>query len=184
MDKFSFNNTIGDKIKFISGSTEVYGCSSSSHQNQGITSHVQLVRKRMEKRRGSLDYETTGNLKAFQNPRRLSVDNISSFRYALKSIHSEKMVNRKNSCSSVDSYSCSVEPEEVLYDPRRRSSLGAESLIEGDIDDDHDIEDGYDLPIEALLGLQYVEEVFDIKRLLEQKYHPLKCLSNQTQVRM
>ncbi|XP_018021837.1 uncharacterized protein LOC108678018 [Hyalella azteca] len=71
-----------------------------------------------------------------------------------------------------------------VYDPRRRSSLGAESLIEYDLEEENEpsADQRVDLPSDALLGLQYADDVFAVKKALEIKYHPLRCLENQPQV--
>lgn len=73
-----------------------------------------------------------------------------------------------------------------VYDPRRRSSLGAESLIEYDLEEEENEQVGdhrTELPADAVLGLQYADDVFSVKRELEVKYHPRNCLHNQPQVR-
>ncbi|KAF2358638.1 Cyclin C-terminal domain, partial [Trinorchestia longiramus] len=71
-----------------------------------------------------------------------------------------------------------------VYDPRRRSSLGAESLIEYDLEEENEssLDLRTDIPSDALLGLQYADDVFAVKRDLEVKYHPRKCLDGQPQV--
>lgn len=77
----------------------------------------------------------------------------------------------------------SLDSDGFSYEPRRRSSLGAESLIESDVEDEPDCYKQGEPPPEAVLGLQYVDDVFAVKRDLEIRYHPRSCLNAQPQVR-
>lgn len=77
----------------------------------------------------------------------------------------------------------SVESDSFLHNSCRRSSLGAESLIEYDMEQDiSDTEAVAEPPPEALLGLQYADDVFAVKRELEVHFHPRNSLSTQPQV--
>ncbi|XP_076059977.1 uncharacterized protein LOC143036470 [Oratosquilla oratoria] len=64
----------------------------------------------------------------------------------------------------------------------RRSSLGAESLLEHDVDDDGRLDMDTPPLLETLLGYQYAESIFQLKLQLQQRYHPQKCVSTQPQV--
>lgn len=69
----------------------------------------------------------------------------------------------------------------------RRSSLGAESLLEHDISEDETL-DGYwgstdfGLEYSALLGYEYQDDIFEIKKDLEEAYHPRNCMAHQPAV--
>ena len=72
-----------------------------------------------------------------------------------------------------------------LIDINRRSSLGAESLLEHDIGEDSwqlEPEGEFVFSSEVNLGSEYADDIFSLKRQLEKKYHPRFCIANQPQV--
>ncbi|XP_066949275.1 uncharacterized protein [Macrobrachium rosenbergii] len=77
--------------------------------------------------------------------------------------------------------------EELMYDKTyRRPSLGADSLFDQDFGEDCPLEDcectvNLSAP-ETLLGLQYADDIYNMKKQLETKYHPTNCMADQPQV--
>ncbi|XP_042210995.1 G2/mitotic-specific cyclin S13-7-like [Homarus americanus] len=75
---------------------------------------------------------------------------------------------------------------ELLYDKSaRRSSLGADSLLDQDFSEEGALESegGATLtPLETILGLQYADDIFTIMKVTESQYHPRHCMADQPQV--
>lgn len=74
----------------------------------------------------------------------------------------------------------------LMYDKTcRRSSLGADSLLDQDFSEDGALDcEGASNPTatEALLGSQYADDIYILKKKLESLYHPTNCMADQPQV--
>ncbi|XP_042867798.1 cyclin-O-like [Penaeus japonicus] len=80
--------------------------------------------------------------------------------------------------------------EDLVYDNTcRRSSLGADSLLDQDFADDSaalegDAAGGASIltPLDTVLGYQYADDIYAIKKAMEEQYHPFNCMADQPQV--
>ncbi|XP_071538305.1 uncharacterized protein [Panulirus ornatus] len=76
--------------------------------------------------------------------------------------------------------------EDLVFDKfSRRSSLGADSLLDQDFSEDgsYELEGAATLtPLETILGLQYADDIFFVKKAMEGDYHPPNCMADQPQV--
>ena len=87
-------------------------------------------------------------------------------------------------CVSETGESVPEEAESYSIDVGRRGSLGSESLVEHDLEDDNEyhVELFKEIFDPLCLGAEYAEDIFAIKRQLEESYHPKQCLQIQPQV--
>ncbi|XP_037782153.1 G2/mitotic-specific cyclin S13-7-like [Penaeus monodon] len=80
--------------------------------------------------------------------------------------------------------------EDLVYDKTcRRSSLGADSLLDQDFTDDAaplegDAAGGGSVftSLDTVLGYQYADDIYAIKKAMEEHYHPYNCMADQPQV--
>ncbi|ROT76352.1 hypothetical protein C7M84_005050 [Penaeus vannamei] len=80
--------------------------------------------------------------------------------------------------------------EDLVYDKTcRRSSLGADSLLDQDFTDDAaplegDAAGGTSVftSLDTVLGYQYADDIYAIKKSKEELYHPYNCMADQPQV--
>ncbi|XP_063615002.1 cyclin-O-like [Penaeus indicus] len=80
--------------------------------------------------------------------------------------------------------------EDLVYDKTcRRSSLGADSLLDQDFTDDAaplegDAAGGSSVftSLDTVLGYQYADDIYAIKKAMEEHYHPYNCMADQPQV--
>lgn len=161
-------------------------------ENNDSTEYLQL-RSFINRRRASLDTQQITPDYSHSQSRRSSIGAFVQTLYSKRRSSLEEDTLRLNllklSCFSSNTSipMCgrrqSIESEGSLHLPCRRSSLGAESLIEYDIDEDINDSDAVTEPTpQALLSLQYADDVFAIKSNLERRFHPRQCLSAQPQV--
>ncbi|XP_045616986.2 cyclin-O protein B [Procambarus clarkii] len=67
----------------------------------------------------------------------------------------------------------------------RRSSLGADSVLDQDFSEDGFLDvDGApsNTPLEVVLGMQYADDIFAIRKTMEYRYHASNCMADQPQV--
>lgn len=142
------------------------------------------------KRRSSLDTPAFPQVEKCH--RRYSVGSTfsKSFSRAKSSFEEDSMILqllRRSSLGSISSNTVGwLRPtQEYQCSPNldRRSSFGCESLMEYNVEDEEEEHSQqFFLSPEAILSLQYTDDVFLVKRDLEKKYHPRSCLVNQPQI--
>lgn len=186
MDKFENEDVHLDR----DSSSETEGLGPLHHNDPRVDNYLQNSTIR---RRASLDIQQLLEISRHSQARRSSVDSlapsIASGRRPSLGEDTLRLHLLKRSCFSsiTGTPSCgrrlSIESESASHNSCRRSSLGAESLIEYDLEETTaEKETVIEPPPEALLGLQYADDVFSVKRNLEKRFHPKNCLAAQPQV--
>ncbi|XP_069954353.1 cyclin-O-like [Cherax quadricarinatus] len=75
--------------------------------------------------------------------------------------------------------------DELAYDSNsRRSSLGADSVLDQDFSEDGPLDSSVTTlsSLETVLGIQYADDIFAINKAMESRYHMSRCMADQPQV--